>query len=271
MSLFQNKHLHVLICPDGVGIARLAGWRRPRLEFVHEIALGNADFMACLDALDAWLAENPQTKTGVSFVLSAAYVRAAMLPWMGAGARDDEQLALMAARFEEQFGDMQEWLMQADQAPAFATPALAFAIPRALHAGLSALCEKHLLRAGRVVPYAVASWNKYKRLCRGEQCLFAVADGAHLTMLTIKSQEGEGVLTAIRSVTLSSDGHVGGDEIEKILRREMLLQGFEMAPQILLDAPQAAAGLSLSADIDIAAQTATEQVLAAMALRGAGS
>lgn len=267
--------LAIGLCPDAVGIVRLGGWRRARLDGHELLAVDapDADGLAALSALENWLRTSRPPTSGLHrwftaptyVVLSDRLVRYARVPWSGGALSRQEEDALTLACFEERYGDMNGWLLRND-AGRYGQGRLAAAVPGALMDGLHRVLQAHRLDCLAVSPYFVACWNRSRReiaKANGKAgAMFAVAEAGTAVIGLVDGAKGG--WRSLRSL------HTGTDDLQSVLAREAVLEGLSEQPATWVHCPQPGTFAASSGNLHVASTSAIWPAPVAMAMSGIG-
>lgn len=267
--------LAIGLCPDAVGIVRLGGWRHARVDGqeVIDLAEPDADGMAALAALDAWLQQDRSAPTGLrrwipapaQVVLSDRLVRYARIPWSAATLSRQEEETLSRACFEERYGDMSDWTIRAE-AGCYGQGRLAAAMPSALMNGLQRVLHMHRLRCTAVTPYFNACWNRWQRDIAQTNgtanALFAVVDAGMAVIGVIDGADRS--WRSLRSLHLPTDAPA----LLPVLDREAVMLGLPEQPTIWMHSPQPGVLAAGSDNCHVLSMAAGLPAPIAMALSG---
>lgn len=270
--------LAIGLCPETVGIVRLGGWHRTRVDGreIVEVAEPSADGMAALAALKNWLQQHRSAPAGhwrwlrppVSIVLSDRLVRYARIPWSGGTLSPQEEEALSRACFEERYGDMNGWTVRCEAAR-YGQGRLAGAVPSELMGGLQRLLLAHRLDCRAVTPYFVTCWNRWRReivAANGKaDALFAVAD-AEAAVIGVTDGTNGG-LRSLRSLRMRN----GECDLAEVTAREALLQGLADPAGIWVHSPQPGMFAATSDKVHVLSMAPGVPTPIAMAMSGFAS
>lgn len=233
MSLFPNSKISVALTPKGVGIVRYAGpWRRRLVEKTDRLT-DREGLSEALALVEAYISTVKGKGATIQFVVSAAFVRFAVLPWLSAFVRHEELQTLANARFTECYGDMIGWRIAYDLNSPYGHSMLGYAIPEKLLKSLQEICTRHRVECASIQPFFSESWNRYRNQTSGQEGLYATLEGGRLVVASLKGVGKDRQWQSIRSIMLS-----GEDIKEKVadsLEREILLQGYGKKPPVWLD------------------------------------
>ncbi|MFM9438390.1 hypothetical protein ACFDR9_005496 [Janthinobacterium sp. CG_23.3] len=248
MLHFRSETVWLALCPDQVGGVRIRRGHAEVLEPVcYQAASGEAPLAALLEAVRGWLERHAVARQRVNVLLSDRLVRYALLPFSAMPLSEQEEAALLGARFEELYGEMPQWRVQADR-PEYGKARIACAMPLALADGVAGLLAGAGARSGAVLPFFVACWNRWRRQGAGRDGLVAVVEPEHMVIGSF----GAGGWSSLRSVFAATSEAVVAD----LVFREKIMQGLDPAlPVSLLGMPPGATAQPASV---------------AMALMGAG-
>lgn len=217
--------LSFALAADGVGIARKSGCTRlasPAVDGAPEWASG-------LVELDGWLAGHAFRAARARMAVSARYVRFCLIPWVDRRLSLEQERAWVRLQFETAYGDMQDWQATVDVG-AYGQARFACALPADLIEQWNALCRRHRLAGGRLEPYFVRVWNRWRSRARPGQ-LWGVAESDRVVWGCIGRQGWSG-LHCMRART-------GTDALAELAARELRLLGDTSVDTLMLHLPVA--------------------------------
>lgn len=277
LPISPGQGLAIGLCPEALGIVRLGGWRHARVDG-HDLVTVEApdvDGLAALNALDDWLQHHPAKASNLRrwwpaparVVLSDRLVRYARLPWSDEALTRREDEALTLACFEERYGDMQGWTLNADPG-GYGQGRLAAAVPNVLAEGLQRVLRRHGLASGDVSPYFAVCWNRWWRdvakAVDKTSALFAVVDAETVVIGLV---DGAGGWRALRRLRLAD----GATDLAELLAREAVLHGLAEQPPAWVHSPQSGLRAAANGKYQVLSSGADLPAPIVMALAGVQS
>lgn len=223
MLHFRSETVWLALCPDQVGGVRVRHGKAQPLEpvcYQTEATSAEAPVVALLEAVRSWLERHGVARQRVNVLVSDRLVRYALLPFSAMPLSEQEEVALLGARFAELYGEMAQWHVQADR-PEYGKARIACAMPLALADGIAALLGQAGARGGAVVPFFVACWNLWRRQGVGRNGLVAVVESDHVVIGSF----GADGWSSLRSVFAATSETALAD----LVFREKIMQGLDPA------------------------------------------
>ncbi|MGN8247967.1 hypothetical protein [Pseudomonas sp. SMV7] len=214
---------------EGVG---LGCWQANRQHWLGSraftCAVGQAPWVAAVDALAAMLSERGAGGAQLRVLLSARYSRFCLVPWSDVIGHPRELDAYARACFEALYGQtLDDWRIVLSPEPAGAAR-IATALPEALLLRLQALGRDHHLSLRSVQPYLMAAYNRCtEQLAQGD-FLFVLAEPQRSVLLLAAGGAWQQVL---------AQGCADSDQaLQALIERTCELYG-EPLPPVYLHAP----------------------------------
>lgn len=227
MSRFLPDVLHIGIEPERVALVRRSrGWHNKIVaDTMLMLDINTPDGMLTLGqelTKERWRASQAQ------MVLADGLLRYFIVD-RPAGARNPKEVELATAlRFEDLFGEpANDWDLRVDLQP-FTSNYLACASRKHLLLDLHQQCQQAGIVVHGVTPFAIAEWNRYRKLASKQAAWFVACGGESLWIarrdkgrwLSVRQQHCVGALT---------------EQLPQVLARESLRLGWvEPSPVALL-------------------------------------
>ena len=245
MSLFRTKRYVAVLRSDELAVYRPGGGGSPSAAAASAVprANGAPAWGGAVKKLAAWLARSAPSAMRLHVVLSNSFVRFACVPWSEAIANEGELQTVAGLVLESCYGDMTGWTVSLDDG-AWGEARLACAVENALLSRLRETLDTARVDCPRIEPYFVTCWNRWCGKLPMGDALLAVAEPQGPTV--VASFRGG----AWHSVRSTGGGHEVAS-LQRLLDREVLLQGFDSMPGRWLHCPGLAPDSGELADTSI--------------------
>jgi hypothetical protein len=243
-----GSQLRIFLAPDQVVAVQVArGWsNRVEKKAVWTCKSQPSDQHAwegAVRTLSAGLATFNASGAHTSVLLSNYFARYVLVPWSDHVTGAQERQVMARIHFEKHFGGVaSHWDIRLN-AGTYGQATLASAIDATLSATLQHACSDARLNMVSLQPYWMTVINRYgTRLKSGNWCV-AVVEPGRVGLLMAQG----GQWHAVRSLPIH--GNLA-QQLQPLIRREMLLSGLPMPARIYLHAPTEP-GLTLSSASDV--------------------
>jgi hypothetical protein len=239
VSPLWRRSLRIALAPGSVCAVLMARGRKPAVE--KKLAWGcrpgasdTHPWQAAIRALREGIGELQAKGADATIVLSNHFVRYALLPWSDQVTGAEERQAMARIHFERHFGAASSgWTVRLSD-DAYGKASLASAVDLSLPEAILQACQGAGLRPASVQPYLMSVFNQYRRQLAAPNTCLVVAEPGKIGLL----MAGAGGWFAVRTLPLR---HGLSQELEPLVRRELLLAGLPAPARIYLHAPGEAA------------------------------
>lgn len=237
MSLSWRKRLQILLGCDRVAVGRFPRGYGETPDACHVQPCAPVEergaWHGAVDALDAALRTSGCRGATATVILSNAFFRYQIVPWIeqiGGGAERDAQVR---HGFRRVFGDVADgWDIRVSD-ERYGAPAVASAVDRDLLAALGAAARGHGVRIASAQPYLMWAFNRWRPVMDTPDFCLALVENGHVCLALAAG----GRWRAVRGAPIASgDPHVA---LGVLVERELCLAALDPARvKVFVRAPE---------------------------------
>jgi hypothetical protein len=222
-----RSRVEILLGRDRVAVGRLRRGFRDVPEACHSEPCARMEkrsaWQDAVEALDKVLRAFACRGAAATVILSNAYVRYQVVPWLDQFSAGAERDALARHGFRRTYGDAAEgWAVRVSD-EGYGAPAIASAVDRELPDAVTAAADRHGLRLASVQPYLMWAFNRWRPIVAEADFCLALVENGHACLALATG----GRWLAVRSAPLAEGDPQSA--LAALVERELCLAALDPA------------------------------------------